>query len=81
VGCGPDLIEEGSTGWVFRAGSEEDLRHALEKAARNRTELAAMGSRLRQRVTSGYSFAKATNLLLQAVGAVDKRPEDRRSQS
>jgi glycosyltransferase involved in cell wall biosynthesis len=64
VGCGPDLIEDGGTGWVFEAGNVEALQRALETAAANRGRLVAMGEALMQRVTRDYSYQSATEALL-----------------
>ena len=67
VGCGPDLIENGATGWVFEAGDIVALQRALETAAANHERLAAMGAALRQRVMRDYSYANATEALLARV--------------
>ncbi len=64
VGCGPDLIEDGVTGWVFEAGNVAALQRALETAALNRGRLPVMGDALKQRVTSDYSYQSATEALL-----------------
>jgi glycosyltransferase involved in cell wall biosynthesis len=64
VGCGPDLVEDGVTGWIFEAGNVAALQRALEAAAANRGRLAAMGEALKQRVTSDYSYQSATEALL-----------------
>ena len=67
VGCGPDLIEDGVTGWIFEAGNVLALKRALETAAANRDRLAAMGEALKQRVTREYSYQSATEALLAAL--------------
>jgi glycosyltransferase involved in cell wall biosynthesis len=67
VGCGPDLVEDGVTGWVFEAGNVAALQRALETAAANRGRLAAMGEALKQRVTSDYSYQSATEALLSEL--------------
>jgi glycosyltransferase involved in cell wall biosynthesis len=67
VGCGPDLIEDGVTGWIFEAGNVLALKRALETAAANRHRLAAMGEALKQRVTREYSYQSATEALLAAL--------------
>ena len=67
VGCGPDLIEDGVTGWIFEAGNLAALGRALEMAAANRDRLATMGETLKQRVTREYSYQSATEALLSGI--------------
>lgn len=67
VGCAPDLIEAGVTGWIFEAGNVAALQRALETAAANREQLAAMGETLKQRVTREYSYQSATEALLKGL--------------
>jgi glycosyltransferase involved in cell wall biosynthesis len=67
VGCGPDLIEDGVTGWIFEAGNVAALQRALETAAVNRGRVAAMGEALKQRVISDYSYQSATEALLAGL--------------
>ena len=73
VGCGPDLIEDGVTGWIFEAGNVAALQRALETAAANRERLAAMGETLKQRVTRKYSYQSATEALLAGLGTLQAR--------
>jgi len=67
VGCGPDLIEEGVTGWVFAAGNIEDLRRCLCEAASNRRRLRQMGSTLQRRVLGDFSYDSAARALFDAL--------------
>lgn len=67
VGCGPDLVEDGVTGWVFRAGRKEELVRCLEAASAHRGVLPSMGAAMRSRVTAGFSFEAATSALLQVL--------------
>jgi glycosyltransferase involved in cell wall biosynthesis len=67
VGCGPDLIEEGVTGWVFAAGDVEDLRRCLCEAASNRRRLGQMGSTLQRRVLGDFSYDSAARALFDAL--------------
>lgn len=69
VGCAPDLIEQGVTGWSFPSGDGRALEETLEAAARERGRLAAMGDALRKRVLEEYSYERATRALL---GALDR---------
>jgi glycosyltransferase involved in cell wall biosynthesis len=81
VGCGPDLVEDGVTGWIFEAGNVVALQRALETAAANRGRLPAMGEALRERVLAEYSYANATEALLRRLRSEKGEPrmgEDRR---
>jgi glycosyltransferase involved in cell wall biosynthesis len=67
VGCGPDLIEDGVTGWIFEAGNTEELRKCLCEAASNRHRLGQIGSTLQRAVLSDFSYESATRALLGVV--------------
>lgn len=73
VGCGPDLVLHGKTGWIFRAGDRGDLRKALI-AALVRTEQQAieMADAVRCHVAA-YSVENATSGLLAAMNSVLSR--------
>jgi len=71
VGCGPDVIDSGSTGAIYPMGdvaalSARMLRHA------NPAGLAAMGARARHKIQS-YSVERAADALLDAVHTVERR--------
>ena len=67
VGCGPDLVQPGRTGWVFKAGDAHALRLVLAEALTLEAgELKSMGRAARQRV-DGYSYEAATAGLLSAL--------------
>ena len=77
VGCGPDLVVPGETGWIFEAGNINALAGDLVKAlSTGRKGLALMGQEARTRVR-GYSYEAATaglratldRLLENAAGA------------
>lgn len=70
VGCQRDLVEEGVTGWVFRAGDRHDLGAALERAFAS--DLAAAGDRARGRAAS-YTYASTTDGLLRALSGIGLR--------
>lgn len=60
VGCGPDLVTDGETGFQFRFGDIEGLAAGLAKfAALNDSERRAMGERARARVFTDYSIQRA----------------------
>ena len=71
VGCGPDLVVEGETGWIF-AGGLDGLVDCMRRAVAHRTHLRAMGEAARERVKQHYSMEVATWGLLQAIRAVVK---------
>ena len=66
VGCGPDLVIEGKTGWVFPAGNVEALRSCLEEAIADPATLRRMGESAREHVEN-FSYEVATEALVQAV--------------
>lgn len=69
VGCGPDLVIEGETGYVFSGGAE-GLADTMEKLMRNRERAADMGVAGRQLVLEKYSMPVATAGLKAALKAV-----------
>jgi glycosyltransferase involved in cell wall biosynthesis len=78
VGCGPDLIVPGKTGWVFRTGDIPDLSDKLRVAfERDAAEIELMSKDVREHV-DGYSISAATEGLMRAVAAVTMRSRARR---
>lgn len=69
VGCGPDLVIEGETGYVF-SGEAEGLADAMEKMLQNRELAPAMGAAGRKRVLEKYSMPVATAGLKTALRKV-----------
>jgi glycosyltransferase involved in cell wall biosynthesis len=76
VGCGADLVAEGETGSVFPYGEWQSLAGMLERYARDRGQLRAMGARARRHVDN-YSPDAAAAGILQAVRQLTGRPEGR----
>jgi glycosyltransferase involved in cell wall biosynthesis len=67
VGCQQDLVEDGVTGWAFRAGNQEQLRAKLDEAlAALRGDAAGFKSRAATRI-AGYTYAQTTEGLLHAI--------------
>jgi len=66
VGCHPDLVEDGGTGWVFAADDWQDCARLLEYALADRERLQRMGEAARHRVLR-YSFDAATDGLVRAL--------------
>ena len=69
VGCGPDLVISGQTGWIFPAGDGEALRTALADALSDAKRLKAMGQAARAHIER-YSYAETTAGLNRALQAV-----------
>lgn len=69
VGCGPDLVIPGETGWVFPAGDRDALRDALSDALSDPARLKIMGQASRTHIEH-FSYKEATAGLMAAVRAV-----------
>jgi len=69
VGCGPDLVIEGETGYVF-SGEAEGLADAMEKLIKNRGHAPVMGAAGRKLVSEKYSMPIATEGLKAALKKV-----------
>jgi glycosyltransferase involved in cell wall biosynthesis len=73
VGCGPDLVIPGETGWIVPAGDQDALRVQLAEALADRRRLQAMGEQARAHVAT-HSYAATTAGLQQALAqVVDQR--------
>lgn len=72
VGCGPDLVTSGETGWTFPAGDIAALADCLADACNDGDRLRHYEEAAAQRVR-GYSYAAATEGLLQALERVAPR--------
>ena len=71
VGCGPDLVRDGETGWIF-AGGLDGLVDCMRRAVVQRSRLREMGNVARDHVREHYAIQVATDGLLQAINAVVK---------
>ena len=69
VGCGPDLVIPGETGFVFPLGDAQALANFMLKCQSDRHELERMGEHARDRVRQ-YSTSAAVTGVLNAVAAV-----------
>jgi glycosyltransferase involved in cell wall biosynthesis len=75
VGCGPDLVTNGETGFRFRFGNTEDLARRLEEMARLGEEgRRAIGERARERIIRAYSIEKAVANTVKATFEVIEQP-------
>ena len=70
VGCQPDLVTDGDTGWVFRADSADDLRAALVRALADSATQAGQFARQAVARAAVYSYASAASGLEAAVASV-----------
>ena len=74
VGCHPDLVFPGETGWGFPAGDEAALASALHQALSLPPEkLAALGRSAAQRV-SAFNYTAASAGLLRALASALPSP-------
>jgi glycosyltransferase involved in cell wall biosynthesis len=67
VGCQQDLVTDGVTGWVFRAGDPAHLRAKLQQALT--ADLTGVRAAVRERI-SRYTYAETTAGLFQALHRV-----------
>lgn len=72
VGCHPDLIVDGETGWVFPAGDVDALAARLADALSDRARLATLGAAAARRIEH-YDYAAASDGLLAALAAIGAR--------
>ena len=71
VGCGPDLVIAGETGFIF-AGGAQGLAEAMTQMLQYRSESKQMGLKARERVLEHFSMQKATQGLLAALATVSE---------
>ena len=69
VGCGPDLIEPGHTGWVFPRGNIEALKNIIRETMSQRAQLHAMGRKAQQH-TANYSVETAVDGVMTAIQSI-----------
>lgn len=70
VGCGPDLVIEGETGYVF-SGEVEGLADAMGKLLQNRNRAPEMGAAGRKLILEKYAMPVATAGLKAALWKVN----------
>jgi len=71
VGCGPDLVQEGETGYIF-SGETEGLANSMERMLENRASVPEMGRKARQLVLENYSMPVTTEGLKAALKSICK---------
>ncbi|MBV8062970.1 MAG: glycosyltransferase family 4 protein [Nevskia sp.] len=69
VGCGPDLVRDDETGYVFSGGAAE-LAQAMMRLMRDPGRARSMGASARKLVAEQYSMPTATRGLKQALAAL-----------
>ena len=69
VGCGPDLVIEDETGYVF-TGEAEGLAGVMERLLKNRNRASVMGKAGKHLVLEKYSMQVATEGLKVALGSL-----------
>ena len=70
VGCSPDLVLNGKTGWVFSAGNVNELATILQQAmAMDVKDLSGMGQAAFERVQQ-YSYGHASQALEQTLAFI-----------
>jgi len=66
VGCGPDLVLDEQTGWIFEAGHIDHLTQAMQLACKNPERTKRMGEKARDHVAT-FSYEAAGDAVVQAV--------------
>jgi glycosyltransferase involved in cell wall biosynthesis len=82
VGCHPDLVTEGETGWVFHASDPDSLREKLAvalKAVADDSARERFRDRVRARI-AGYTYEQTTAGLLAALESIDGGKNRHRSE-
>ena len=66
VGCGPDLILAGKTGWIFNAGDSGDLKATLAEVLADPARLKTMGQRAQTHIAN-FSYERATESFIAVI--------------
>jgi glycosyltransferase involved in cell wall biosynthesis len=72
VGCGPDLVEDGRTGYIFKVGDVDGLARALEKVASDAGHLRQLKQAALERI-EGFSLDRTVEGYLNAIQTVAAR--------
>jgi glycosyltransferase involved in cell wall biosynthesis len=73
VGCGPDLVIDGETGWTFEAGDADALRAALARALATGPEARARMGRQAEARVAHYSYDIAAAALRDVLASLPAR--------
>ncbi|MBF0176527.1 MAG: glycosyltransferase family 4 protein [Magnetococcales bacterium] len=71
VGCGPDLVEPGRTGWIFPARETTALTHILQQAMQPGDHLKSMGEAARNKMQA-WGLPHARDGIIRAVQSVTR---------
>lgn len=69
VGCGPDLIQDGQTGYTVPFGDTKALASAMVNMAQHPDRVCEMGAAARNLVLSDYTIEKAADGIIEAARA------------
>jgi glycosyltransferase involved in cell wall biosynthesis len=72
VGCGPDLVHPGRTGWTFPVGNIAALRNCILEACGDDKARARMGAEAKALVLSEYNYERATTALIRAASGASE---------
>jgi glycosyltransferase involved in cell wall biosynthesis len=70
IGAIPDFVQEGQTGFLFRANDADDLHAVLQSCLADREKLLQMGQRAKRHVAEDYSpkrYVKRLETILESV--------------
>jgi glycosyltransferase involved in cell wall biosynthesis len=73
VGCGPDLVIDGETGWTFEAGDADALRAGLARALATGPEARARMGRQAEARVAHYSYDIAAAALRDVLASLPAR--------
>jgi glycosyltransferase involved in cell wall biosynthesis len=74
VGCGPDLVDNGATGFIYSFGDENALAGRLTEAASSPRRLRRMGGEARMRIRD-YSVDNAVEDTVRAIESILSGPK------
>jgi len=73
VGCWPDLVKAGITGWVFKAGNSEELKtvmqEVLEKWNSGSYQIKEMGKRCVEEISNKHNYYYIKNAIIHHLKA------------
>ena len=72
VGCGPDLVQQGETGFIFPVGDVETLAEVMTRYARNVSLARMHGDNARKHIRD-YSIGAAVNNSVAALKSIEVR--------
>jgi glycosyltransferase involved in cell wall biosynthesis len=67
VGCGPDLVTPGETGWIHPCGDVAALAAAMEEAAADPQRSRRMGEAARDRIFARYTVERSVEAVVEAM--------------